>query len=738
MSHLDLLGDPGIGKPGSYLSSSLPDVSSVGCKSSSSSTGAAGSNNGSHSSKEYMSSQEDVTEQFEAPQIEHLDEVELDACMARNLEEPVLFAESIGQRVKRVREQTRTVDGDASTLNCNIIDSVRKANQDDYTVDDHIVDDAVSSNTEKLEFVGDWPSESLEQRGQRNRKSVSQKVKNSNEEMTKSEEDASKSDNEFARDFKSNTPNKTEFQKLLDLLLGDNNEITQEATQDFLPIGSDRNHSVLVTKAQPVLPDCVFDGKSGISIDPGKGDSHPPSPIKELEASQNESSKMETKEACADVHSPANGVTSLEMGSELKEKPNSAANLSKSSGGEVEYSSESVRERRKGPSRRAGKSCKLALTFTHQSPSSCPHVGSPVTSPQQSELSPSPETCPSAFAQTEPQDFALLWRVNQEKCSETESDSSTKKIVILEGNPERFLPKITEKKSLEQQVIPYRVCHEKGSQVEENDLRELPLKQYNLEILSHHFKHVPKETLEDLYEKCYQDLEWTTNLLLDSGEHLSMYDDQDLEGCGLLAQGAKEEPGDHQVTGESKINCTKDTVREETDSDCCENPAIIVPSNTSVTVSIVDEEPEDINDQSVKPLEHQPKEPEQSVHANEPAGENKALKDSLHTELESEVPDAWVFEKYLDGGLRDELEEDREAKEEVNTMLSLLEEMECKKEEERKEREKDRRGQRKNGPMNIQTLELKLTTELALQLTELFGPVGISPGNNTILSVLLN
>lgn len=676
-----------------------------------------------------MSSQEDVTEQFEAPQREHLDKVELDACMTRNLEEPVLFAESIGQRVKRVREQTRTIDGDASTLNCNIIDSVRKASQDDYPVDDYIVDDAVSSNTEKLEFVGDWPSESLEQRGQRSRKSVSQKVKNPNEEMTQSEEDASKSDNEFAGDFKSNTPNKTEFQKLLDLLLGDNNEISQEATQDFLPIGGDRNHSVLVTKAQPVLPDCVLDGKSEISIDPGKGDSHPPSPIKELEASQNESSKMETKEACGDVHSPANGVTSLEMGSELKDKPNSDVNLSISSGCEVEYSSESVRERRKVPSRRAGKSCKLALTFTHQSPSSCPHVGSSVTSPQQSELSPSPETCPSAFAQTEPQDFALLWRVNQEKCSEMESDSSTKKVVILEGNPEHFLPKITEKKSLEQQVIPYRVCHEKGSQVEENDLRELPLKQCNLEILSHHFKHVPKETLEDLYEKCYQDLEWTTNLLLDSGEHLSKEDDQDLEGCGLLAHSAKEEPSDHQVAGESKINCTKDTVREETDSDCCENPAIIVTSNT--------EEPEDIHDQSVKPLEHQPKEPEQSVHANEPARENKALKDSLHTELESEVPDAWVFEKYLDGGLTDELEEDREAKE-VNTMLSLLEEMECKKEEERKEREKDRRGQRKNGSMKIQTLELKLTTELALQLTELFGPVGISPGNKTILSVLLN
>ncbi|KAK3507445.1 hypothetical protein QTP70_020638 [Hemibagrus guttatus] len=730
VSHPDLLGDPGFGKPGSYLSCSLPDVSSVGCKSSytSSSTGAAGSNNGSHSSKEYMSSQEDVAEQFEAPQPEHLDEAELDACMARNLEEPVLFAQTIGQRVKRVREQTTTVDGDASTMICDITDSVRKASRDDF-VDDYTVDDAVSFNTEKLEFDGDWPSESLEQRGQWSRKSASQKVKNPNEEMANFEEDATKSDNKFTGHCNSNTPNKSEFQKLVDLLQGDNNQITQETTQDFQPLGGDRNHSVLETKAQPVLPDCVLDWKSEIFIDPGKGDSHPPSPIKELEASQNESSKMGTKEACANAHTPANGVTGLEIGSEQKEKTNSDANLSLSSGGEVEYSSESVQERRKVPSRRAGKSCKLALTFTHQIPSSCPHAGSLVTSLQQSELSPSPEmiltTCSSAFAQTEPQDFALLWRINQEKVSKRESDSSTKQIVILEGNPVRFLPKITEKKSLEQQVIPYRVCHEKGSQVEENDLRELPIKQHNLEILSHHFKHVPKETLEDLYEKCYQDLEWTTNLLLDSGEHLSRDDDdQDAEGCGLLAPGAKEESSDHQVTGESKINCTKDIVREETGGNCCENPAILVPSNTSLTVSIVDKEPEDINDQSIKPLEHQPKEPDQKEHANEPAGENKALKDSLQTELLSEAPDAQVFEEYLDGGLLDEVEEVRETKQEVKTMLSLLEEMECKKEEERKER----RGQRNNGPMNIQTLELKLTTELALQLTELFGPVGISPG----------
>ncbi|XP_060720450.1 NEDD4-binding protein 2 isoform X3 [Tachysurus vachellii] len=714
----DLVGDPGFVKPGSYLSSSLPDVSSVGCKSgyTSGNTGSPKSNIGSHDSEEYMSSQEDVAEQIEVQQPEHLGgaDYELDACTARNSEEPVLFAESIGQRVKRVRQQTRTEDGDASTLDMS--DSVNKASQDD-SVDDYTVD-AVSLNTEKLIFVGDWPSESLEQRG---RKSTSHKAKNPNEETANFEDDVTKPDDTFLKHFNSETPNKTEFQKLLDILQGDNYQITQETTQDFLPLGGDRNHSVLASEDQPVLPECVLDRKSEISNDPGNGNTHSPSPIKELETSQDESSKRGTKEACADVDTPANGVTGLETGSEHKDKTNSNANLSLSSGGEVEYSSESSQERRKVHSRRAGKSCKLALTFMHQTPSSCPHTGSLITSLQQSDLSPSSEmiftTCPSAFSQTEPQDFALLWRINQQKQSEPEPDSSTSGIVILEGNPVRFLPKLNDQKSSEMKVIPYRVCHEKGSQVEENDLKELPFKQNSLEILRCHFKHVPKETLEDLYEKCYRDIEWTTNLLLDSGEHLCRDDDQYAEGCGLV-QVSVEESCDHQGTREPKIICTKDTVTEETFSNCCENPAIIVPNNTNSIMSV---EPEDINDQGIK-LE----EPDQRQHANEPAGENKALKDSLHTALESKVPEGEVIEKYLDGGLQDEIEEDKETKE-VKT-LSLLEEMECKKEEQRKEKEKEGRGQRKNGPMDIQTLELKLTTELALQLTELFGPVGISPG----------
>lgn len=777
-SRPDLVGDSGFGKPGSYLSSSLPDVSSVNykCSPTSANMGAEDSKFGLHDSKEYMSSQENITELIEAPQTELLDgadlDWELDACMevsgqedcnknedlgpldARILAPPVMFAESIGQRVKRARGQIRTAPGDASTTS-DFNEFVRKPSQDDFL--DSYTGDAVRINKEQLEFVGDWPSESLEQRGHWSRQSTSQTVKNPNEKMSNFEESTTKSDSTSVEHFNSETPirqrpHKTEFQKLLDLLQGDDNQTTDESTQDVLPLGGDRHHSNLVTSAQPVLPDCVLDWMSERSSDPGKGSSHTPSPIKELGASQDQSSTRDKKEACTNVHTPANGVKGLESGSEQKDQPNRNADLSLSSGGEVECSSASSQERRKVSSRRAGKSCKLALTFTHQSPLSCPHAGSPVMSLQQSELNPSPELhftrCSSALTQTEPQDFALLWRIDQEKLSGSESDSCTRGVVFLEGNPLRFVPKINKEKSSEQQVIPYRVCHEKGSQVEENDLRDLPFKHHSLEILSRHFKHVPKETLEDLYEKCHQDMEWTTNLLLDSGEHLcrddeeNVFDDQNAEGCDLV-QGGNEESCDCQVTGESfdpKINYVRDTVLEETGSNCGENPAI--PNNTSWSMSNVDRVPEDGNDQNLEPLEQQPEEPDQReileclpgpsivIYPADPAEENETLKDHLQTELGSEGSQTEVFEKYLDGALKDEVEEGRETKEEINAiMLSLLEEMERKKEEQRKEREKDKRSQRKNGPMNIQTLELKLTTELALQLTELFGPVGISPGN---------
>ncbi len=97
----------------------------------------------------------------------------------------------------------------------------------------------------------------------------------------------------------------------------------------------------------------------------------------------------------------------------------------------VAVDSESSLERRRGLSRRVGKSCKLALTFTNQSPSS-PCSQFPVVSHLHPDITPTAQTpslpvesCFSASTQTQPQDFALLWRIDQKKCSELDSDLSS-------------------------------------------------------------------------------------------------------------------------------------------------------------------------------------------------------------------------------------------------------------------------------------------------------------------------
>ena len=61
--------------------------------------------------------------------------------------------------------------------------------------------------------------------------------------------------------------------------------------------------------------------------------------------------------------------------------------------------------------------------------------------------------------------------------------------------------------------------HEKGSQVEEAELGTASREQ-SLEILRQHFGRVSLEELEHLYDTCQQNLDWTSNLLLDSGERL--------------------------------------------------------------------------------------------------------------------------------------------------------------------------------------------------------------------------
>lgn len=163
-----------------------------------------------------------------------------------------------------------------------------------------------------------------------------------------------------------------------------------------------------------------------------------------------------------------------------------------------------------------GKACKLAPTFTSNSPISeeFPEPA-PLTLDQVENSIVIPERSRQAnSSQTTPDDFAVLWRIEKENTSSAEY-----KILIGISNGIKPIDLDATAKSINPNVsVPYRVMHDKSTYVDENDFMN---SEENLQNLSDCFKSIPFEDLNDLYEKCNRDVEWTTNLLLDSGMKLS-------------------------------------------------------------------------------------------------------------------------------------------------------------------------------------------------------------------------
>ncbi|KAL1789402.1 NEDD4-binding protein 2 isoform X1 [Sigmodon hispidus] len=117
----------------------------------------------------------------------------------------------------------------------------------------------------------------------------------------------------------------------------------------------------------------------------------------------------------------------------------------------------------------------------------------------------------STCVQTEPQDFALLWKLEKNKISVSDS------VRVLTGKLDGFKPKdctINTKLNV-QEAIPYRVMHDKSTYVEESELTSADESE-NLNILCKLFGSFSLEALKDLYERCNKDIIWATSLLLDS------------------------------------------------------------------------------------------------------------------------------------------------------------------------------------------------------------------------------
>ncbi|XP_034713629.1 NEDD4-binding protein 2 isoform X2 [Etheostoma cragini] len=467
-------------------------------------------------------------------------------------------------------------------------------------------------------------------------------------------------------------------------------------------------------------------------------------------------------------------------------------------------------ERKQRQGRRSGKQCKLALTFTQNCPASSPntlecpnlnraqsinHIQNSMNTDIEPNFNPDCNTSISLKSksdlftmsdseahlqhsfplplvdtgsptQTEPQDFAFLWRLNRQDSAVITACSHHSGITVLSGDSSRFVPEFSTAVSAAvashpsgQRVVPYRVVHEKGTQVEEKELGATQDRLESLRILSCHFKLVSFDTLEDLYDKCYQDLEWTTNLLLDSGERFFRDDDGEKEEeknvgvgedeentsslCGALGKpvGTRLHPdvlyehhpedwpkGDPIGFEEVNQQATFATVRESDESS--QNTDMLSFGGAAVPVR------KKYHPDITSHLQSSPQ-PELSLpHA---VNEEERWRDTEHKVTSEADLEGEAWGGSLDDGViieesRVKIDEEIASMDEVHRLLQAeLEEVERdQKQMVEKKTEMRHMEERRISHLNIQSVELKLPTELALQLTELFGPVGVDPGECSI------
>ncbi|XP_068259127.1 NEDD4-binding protein 2 isoform X3 [Nyctibius grandis] len=174
---------------------------------------------------------------------------------------------------------------------------------------------------------------------------------------------------------------------------------------------------------------------------------------------------------------------------------------------------ETVGEKKTQQNKRMRKHHKLALTFTNNNlphPKEEEHLSMLNTAEEKHD----PCSCrhKSSHSQTESQDFALLWRLENKMLF----PETTK---ILHGRLDGFQPKDVDNASDSQEKIPYRVTYDKSTFVEESELTNIDESE-TLNMLCKLFESVSFEALKDLYERCNKDIDWATGLLLDSDEKL--------------------------------------------------------------------------------------------------------------------------------------------------------------------------------------------------------------------------
>uniref|UniRef100_A0A096LY18 NEDD4 binding protein 2 n=1 Tax=Poecilia formosa TaxID=48698 RepID=A0A096LY18_POEFO len=592
-----------------------------------------------------------------------------------------------------------------SELNAEAADLVKDTNSSDKdtSTDEQAEEETVvgkgeeKRNSEMLRFVGDWPSEeSLQQRP-----------------VKRGERGTATQGKEIGNDEKSEIvtsgPDITEFQKLLDLiqtgvvtdqmssscsLSPSSGEEIEKQDEGGKVEEVNKTEERQQNRSKAGLPDCVLDWKANDSRNSTDC----------CEGVESENKANTNTERISD---------SSETGKELLESTDVCSDQDCSN-----PAAENTDNKKSTNSDAKAISSDLKPDLDLLSPS-CPELPTAFASVET-----------SSFSQTEPQDFALLWRLNRCQGSDgavVVASGHSGDVRVLEGNSSRFVPWLSSTaaaaNSSSLMEVPYRVVHEKGTQLEEKELGVTQNRLESLRILSRHFKLVSFDTLEDLYDKCSQDLEWTTNLLLDSGERFFRDEDCDdiqpssraealseVSDTGECLEPVREGESKGEQTGakEAAQELTHETERASNEG----NKNTNIPFGGKSVSAIVDEQSEPASDQEPVPQTEPP--PPEAVEL-----ERSSDADLLVAEADFE-DGAW-------GGSEDilnfktETTDDIASMDEINRLLQAeLEEMERE--------QSQRKAERQSQHLNIQTVELKLSTELALQLTELFGPVGVDPG----------
>ncbi|XP_065593175.1 NEDD4-binding protein 2 isoform X1 [Cyrtonyx montezumae] len=444
-----------------------------------------------------------------------------------------------------------------------------------------------------------------------------------------------------------------------------------------------------------------------------------------------------------------------------------------------------VGEKKTQQSKRTRKHHKLALTFTNNN---LPHSREEEQLSMPNSAEDKQCSCKqiSSHSQTEAHDFALLWRLeNKMLFPET--------VKVLNGRLDGFKPKDMDNASGSQEKIPYRVTYDKSTFVEESELINIDEAE-KLNMLCKLFDSFSVEAVKDLYERCNKDIDWATGLLLDSNEKLhkdvntecfqvkevepvvagldfkeNTNDDEDLENCTHAEQitGASDvsDPSEDKNSSIGTVE-SRGTKTIVTDADVSDSFTAVLLNDSVEQKNCSDTAPRGNADslaagvieqsisgmqkmESVSPVEEVKNKLSVSqvdVGLYVPVTLSHDLKTSTSSKLsnesdsncsESNAENAEGMSLLLemddvpliDSRSDKELETDKEN-------LGSSTEIRGEEESEALNRSEDKDKIQSPSPVSsaafdIDSLELMLPPELALQLKEIFGPVGIDAGSLT-------